>query len=75
MAGFRHDTAMLNGPLLVKWTQPSSRTSLTRGTIGVDERATHTHCQNKERNSYAQHYSVNRVGEDYIPVARNGCAR
>ncbi len=29
--------------VLMKWTQPSSHMSLTRGTMGVVARATHTH--------------------------------
>ena len=35
--------------VLMKWTQPSSHTSLTRGKMGVVESATHTHRQEERR--------------------------
>src|SRR5574341_813867 len=59
----------------MKWPQPSSHTSLTRGKMGVVERATHTHRQEEGRGSYAHHDIGDRFGEEYIPVARGGCAR
>src|ERR1043165_8409573 len=61
--------------VLMKWTQPSSHTSLTRGTMGAVERATHTHCPNEGRGCYG-HYDIgDRCGEERVPVARGGCAR
>src|SRR5437899_9179494 len=59
----------------MKWTQPSSPTSLTRGKMGAVESATHTHRQEEGRDSYAHHDMGDRFGEECIPVARGGCAR
>ena len=39
----------------MKWTQPSSHTSLTRGKMGAVERAPHTHRQEERRGCYAHH--------------------
>ncbi len=43
--------------MLMKWTQPSSHTSLTRGAMGVVVRVTHTHYQDKGRKG-AMHITI-----------------